>query len=788
MNLFYNFKIMLRNLQRGRIYSAINIGGLAVSLTACILIMLWVQDELSYDRFHRRANDIYIAATHMVIDGVDNHWYASVPPLARAAKENIAGVEAACAVEYARIGYLEYNLEKFFGGKYMSVDTSFFRIFDATFLEGSPHLAFAEPKSIVITDELANKLFGKESAFGKPVKSDFGESYTVSAVVKKMPKNSVLQFEALLSMELSPYKDDWERLGSRTYLLLNPQTDIALLGEQLMKANPDYYNEENREYYRPYELHPIYHYLLYNADGSESGMKYVKMFSLTAFIILIIACVNYMNLVTARSEKRRKEISMRKLLGASRKQLFFRILSEAALLFVIATVIATLFVYLLNPLYNSLAGKQLDFTLFNAQTLLLYVGTFILVCLLAGIYPSVVLASFHPKEALSALPKGKKTFFSFRRLLVVLQFACTVAFILSAIVLNRQLHFMRTKDPGYDREQVFFMDIRTNNSMANHYESFKFDLEQHSAISGVSAADENIMEISRITSWLSWEGMEDGRSVTMNFFGVTQDLISLFNISLVEGEGFLGTSTDTTRFLLNQAAVRLMGIQNPAGKWFDFMGTRGVIAGVVKDFNSLHLSKEIQPLVITYWPNGYKNMNYQQIYVKTAPGKIAEALAEAEKSWRKFDPDTPFSYMFLDAKFDEMYKSDILTGNLFNIFAMIAILISCLGLFGLVTFMAETKTKEIGIRKVLGAKVSDIVAMLSKEFILLVGIAMLIAFPLAYYGLDRMLQDYANRIDISWWMLALAGGITVVLTVLTVGWQAVKAATTNPVEAISNCE
>ena len=284
-------------------------------------------------------------------------------------------------------------------------------------------------------------------------------------------------------------------------------------------------------------------------------------------------------------------------------------MSEAAFLFVIATVIATLFVYLLNPLYNMLSGKQLNFTLLNGQTLLPYVSAFVLICLLAGIYPSIVLASFQPKEALSALPKGKKNFFSFRRLLVVLQFSCSIAFIFGTIVLNRQLHFMRTKDPGYNREQVFFMDIQTNQTIGNRYESFKHDMEQQSSIVGVSAADQHMMEISRITSWLAWEGMEDGRQVTMNFFGVTQDLLPMFQISLKEGEGFLGTPTDTTRFILNESAIRMMGIEHPIGKWFEFMDTRGVIAGVAKDFNTLHLSKEIQPLLIAHWPHGYKNRN-----------------------------------------------------------------------------------------------------------------------------------------------------------------------------------
>ena len=367
---------------------------------------------------------------------------------------------------------------------------------------------------------------------------------------------------------------------------------------------------------------------------------------------------------------------------------------------------------------------------------------------------------------------------SIRKILVVFQFTGTIGLIISTIVMNSQLQYILHKDLGYNQEQVLYSYVFSNLDFRKHYDSFKADLEQESSVIGVSGSELNILSVGNLATGLHWEGKTEGRNFNISTMGVDRNFFSLMNISLAEGSGFTGTAADSARYYFNETAIRLMGLENPVGKTVTMFGQRGTIAGVVKDFHFRKMDEPIGPIVM-YLPSFYWTL-----YVKCAPGKIPEALEVTKKVWDEYSPDFPLSYQFMDEAFNIMYQSDQMKGSLFNYFSIIAILISCLGLFGLVTYTAETKTKEIGIRKVLGASVSNIVNMLSKEFLILVGIAMLIAFPLAYYWLDRMLQDYAYRISIDWWMFALAGLITIVLTLLTVGWKAVKAARANPVEAI----
>ncbi len=768
--------LAFRNLRRNALYSWINIIGLAVSLTVAILILLWVQDELGRDRFHEHADNIYLYYNHSRFDGQEVYGSYTEAPRGRTAKEKIAGVEEGCAIgKNYDMGYLEYSGNKFFGGKYYIADTGIFRVFTATFTEGSPSHAFNDPYSIAITDKLATFFFGNEPALGKMLTASSGKPYTVSAVVKSMPKNSTLQFDAIFSFEQSRHKDNWNMSAFQTYLLLKPGVDPNSLGQQLMELRPDAKAEDG---WLPAVLQPLREVGLYDGDGKPTGIKSVILLTTAAVVMLIIACINYVNLVTARAAKRRKEISLRKLLGARKYQLFLQMMSEAVLLFVIALGVATALIYLLIPFYNELVGKQLSFNLFNPQVLLIYLSTFVLVVALAGIYPSIMLSSFNPKDALHPASGGRTRVFSFRKILVILQFVCSAAFIFGTIVINRQLHYMREQSVGYMQDPVFTIDIFRNKNMRDHYQSLKADLLQQSCITGVSGSEQNIIDVGNFAGGIRWEGMPEGRQFTIANCGVDTDLLPMLNMQLVEGEGFSGTPADSSRYILNETAVKKMGMNNPIGKWFDMGYGKGIVAGVVRDFCFRHISEETPPIVMrlpdTYWT----------IYIKPARGKISEAIAVTEKMWRKHEPDYPFKYQFMDETFSKMHEAELRTGRLFNVFAIISILISCLGLFGLVTYTAETKTKEIGIRKVLGASVGGLVEMLSKEFLVLVGVAMVIAFPLAYYWLHSMLQDYAYRISISWWMFGLAALVTVMLTLLTVAGQALKAARANPVKSI----
>ncbi len=781
--MFSHLKITYRNLRRNSLYSSINIGGLAVSLAAVILIMLWVWDELSYERFYERANDICVAIGNFENDGQDMYWSYTPTAVSYVAREEIPGVETACAVNMQYdLGFVEYEDRKFIGDDFITADTTFFRVFDNTFLEGSSANALPDPYSVVITESMARKLFGNESALGKQLTGGNGggqenEIYHVSGVVKDQPSNTYMRYSAVFSFERSKYKNTWGRWAFKNFILLKPDADKSLIEKQLC----DLHNKNvSNAGVKSYRLQPLPDTRMHAADGSDTGIASVRLFSVIALALLVIACINYVNLVTARAGKRGKEIAVRKILGAKKNSLFGQMIGEAVILFLAALAIALLLVLLSIPFYNQITGKMLRFSLINPGLWAICGVMLVSVVLLAGIYPAVKLALFKPLDAFKQNISKSKLDFSLRKALVVCQFAATVTLIVSTIVLNRQMGYMRQKDLGFNKEQAFLTNMFSNLNMRNNYRNFKNDLENEPSIAGVTGSSANIMDVGAMSN-ITWEGMQDGREFSLSTEGIDRDFFVMMDMQLVEGSGFTGSSADSSRYILNETAVKQMGIDQPVGKAIDLPWRgKGVIAGVVRDFHFKHMNESIGPIIM------YLQEAPWTIYVRAKQGKIAEAIAATGRAWKMYDPDFPFSYQFMDDTFAEMYSNDQMQERLFNIFSVIAILVSCLGLFGLVTYTAETKTREIGIRKVLGASIVGIVEMLSKEFLILVGIAMLIAFPLAYYWLDKMLQDYAYRIGISWWMFALAGIVTVALTLLTVGWKAVKAAMTNPVKAIKS--
>jgi hypothetical protein len=778
--MFYQLKIAIRNLRRNSLYSIINVCGLAVSLAAVIFIMLWVWDELSYERFYKRADDICVAIGSFENDGQDMYWSYTPTAVSYVAREEIPGVETACAVNMQYdLGFVEYEGRKFIGDDFITADTTFFRVFDNTFLEGSSADALPDPYSVVITESMAHKLFGDEPALGKQLTGGNGggqesETYHVSGVVKDQPANTYMQYSAVFSFERSKHRNTWGRWGFKNFILLQPGADKSSIEKQLCHLHNKNVSNAGVKSYR---LQPLPDTRMYAADGSETGIAAVRLFSVIALALLVIACINYVNLVTARAGKRGKEIAVRKILGAKKSSLFGQMTGEAVVLFLAALVIALLLAVLSIPFYNQITGKVLRFSLFTPGLWAICGVMFVSVVLLAGIYPAVKLALFKPLEEFRQNIKSRLDF-PLRRALVVCQFVATVTLTVSTIVLNRQMSYMRQKDLGYNREQVLLTNMFSNLNMRSNYRNFKNDLEKEPSVAGVTGSSASIMSVGAM-SIITWEGMQDGRDFSLTTEGIDRNFFTMMDMQLVDGSGFTGTPADSSRYFLNETAVRQMGIDQPVGKAIDLPWRgKGVIAGVVKDFHFEHMSQPIGPIIM------YLQETPWTIYVRAEQGKTAEAIAATERAWKMYDPDFPFSYRFMDDTFAEMYSNDRMQERLFNIFSVIAVLISCLGLFGLVTFTAETKTREIGIRKVLGASVAGIVEMLSKEFIILAGIAMLIAFPLASYWLNGMLQDYAYRIDISWWMFALAGIITVAVTLLTVGWIAVKAATANPVKSI----
>ena len=783
--MFYHLKIILRNLRLNGIYSVINIAGLAVGMTACILIMFWVQDELSFDKFHARGKDIFQTNTCF---SNNTYWPIACAPLAFAAKEEIPEIENVCRY-YAYLGadMLKYegkNKENIVTGfSYGMVDSTFFSLFDFPVLEGDTRRMLVDYRSIVLSASIAGQLFSDESPIGKILYDNNRQSYHVTGVMADMPQNSSIRFDILVPFSLYEQTRpeelvSWDRFDFKTWFLLKPGTDVATVEKKLTELQ----SRNVQELKVSYELQSIETVNFYNADGSaNSKVQTCRLFLIIALVVILIACVNYVNLSTARASHRNKEVFVKNILGARKMNLFFRFLSESILLFLLSLFAVMVLLPFIFPIFNQIAGKQLEFHLFSVRAGMVYGLTFLIVVLCAGIYPAINLAVKKPLQGVN----NKRGNSVLRRVLVVGQFVVAVVLIIVTIATTLQLEYVKKKNLGYEKENVFHVQIAKNllemsNNLNAHYDAVKSELLQNPAITGVTATS---MPLKGVTSTYNISDIEgsDLKDQLIILLCTDKDFVSTMNVELAAGRNFDGTSADASGVIFNETAVKNMGIVDPIGKRCNVGGVEATIIGIVRDFHFKDLHTPVEPLVIMI--NEWWRCS---LYVRTSANRASQAIAAVEKIWKQYESELPFSYQFIDDEFDTIYKTDLRTGILFRYFAFFAILLSCLGLFGLVTYTAETETKEIGIRKVLGASVSNIVNMLSKEFLILVGIAMLIAFPLAYYWIEKMLQDYAYRIGIGWQMFALSGIITIVLTLITVGWQAVKAATANPVKAIKS--
>ena len=777
--MFYNLKIAFRNLRRNGVYSVINVMGLAVGLISCILIMFWVQDELSFDKFHTRSKDIY--QTNVRFKGTDNdmYWNIACAPLAFAAKEEIPEIENVCRY----YGYWGVNMLKYIDEEkehtvteftYGMVDSTFFSMFDFQVLDGDPQRMLVEPQSIVLSADIAGQLFGDESPIGKVLFDNNRQPYHVTGVMADMPKNSTVRFDILLPFSLYEHSrpdelTGWDRFDFKTWFLLRPNTDVATIEKKLTDMQNNHSQPENMAV--SYSLQSIEAVNFRNADGSlNARAQTCRLFQIIAFVIIIVACVNYINISTARASRRNKEVFVKNILGARKRNLFFQFFNEAILLFLLSLFAATILLPSVFPTFNHIAGKQLEFNFLSADTWIVYGLTFLIVVIFAGIYPAFNLAVKKPLKAI----RNKSGNTNLRRVLVVCQFTAATILIMTAITTSLQLGYVKKKNLGYEKENVFYLQM--SEKLREHYDVMKSELLQNAAIMGVTATSMPLKGVTT-TYRISVEGtdIQDERIILLC---TDKDFIPTMDIELVAGQNFSGTPADVGAVILNETAVNSMGITDPIGKSCSVAWGKKTIIGIISDFHFKDLHTLVEPLAIT------ADRWYNSLYVRTSTNNAPQAIAAVEKLWKQYETELPFSYRFADDEFDMIYKTDIRTGTLFQYFAIIAIFVSCLGLFGLVTYTAEAKTKEIAIRKTLGASVGNIVSMLSKEFLILVGIAMLMAFPAAYYFMNKMLQDYAYRITIDWRMFALSGLITVLLTLLAVGWQVYRAATANPAIAI----
>lgn len=780
------FKIALRNLRKNRLYSFINIAGLASGLAVSILLLLWANDELSYDRFNINAANIYKLSPKF---DENNIWGGTPAPTAVFAKREVPEVQDACRItENWTVSVFEYNGKKLNEWHNCFADASFFSMFTYPLIKGNPKNPFTDALSIILSESTAKTFFGNENPLGKTLKGDDKKLYTITGVMKDMPGNSTIQYNIVFNFRQLEQEFDtsghfktlntnWDQYNYETYVLLRDNANPSVASQKLSAIHRHNYNiPANKNLV--YLFNPLTKLHLYALNGKEQGMMVVRVFFIVAVIVILIACINYVNLITARAMKRSKEISLRKIVGAGKSGLFVQFLSESLLTFMIALVLATGIIYLVMPLYNNISGKNIVFKPWQPNVLAVYGLTMLATLLLAGIYPAITLSSFKPLEAMKGKLSGIGNKGSFRKLLVVVQFSFSILLITSTLIIGKQLKYIREKNLGYDKQNVFSFWMRNING---HYDAAVAELLKEPGILGVTESGVNIINTYSGSTDVDW----DGKKADQQSFGILQlpverNFLKVMGIQLMEGKGFTGSPADSANFILNETAIKATGIKEPViGKRLTFHGIKGIISGVVKDFHFQDMHNQIPPLLMQYDKNWRGKM-----YIKTTGKDASRAVAAAESLWQKYNSEYNFSYTFLDNDFDDLYKSDAHIGQLFNCFAVMAIVISCLGLFGLITFTAESKVKEIGVRKVLGAGVPHIVTLLSKDFLVLVLIAATIAFPVAWIGLNSYLQGYAYRTNMSWWVFAVAGIITLLIALVTVIFKCVQAALANPVKSL----
>jgi len=781
------FKIAWRNLIKNKFYSFINIAGLSMGLTVGMLILLWVNNELSFDGFHSKVKNIYRVNSYLGSGNTKRIWDNTQGPVAAYALKEIPGVKLAVRITSGGSSIFSYGDKLLKEDRTAYTDPSFFQLFDFKLLKGDLKKPFPNNQSVIVTQSTAKKYFGDQDPVGKVLQQDHKDNFTVCGVIADFPNNSSINYDMLFPMDIvaksyngknfwKSLDSDWGNFGYTTFFEVQPGTPLKPIGEKLIRIqvqNAPWIKVSLKD--DAYQLQPVSTIHLYEADGSASGAQTVKIFLIIAVLILLIAWINYVNLSSARALLRAKEVSIRKIVGAEKRQLFTQFIVETLLFFFISMCLAFVLIMVLMPYYNDISGKQLQFNLLDSSVWKVLSLTIAGTLLASSIYPALLLSSFEPLKAL----KGKLTLgignVAFRKVLVTTQFVFSVTLIVVTLVIGKQLKYIREKDPGYDRSQVFSFRM---GEMQKHLEAVKAELKNQPGIDAVAVSDNHLVNNTHTTAGVDWNGKDPNSTMIIHHLGIDENFIPVMKIKLLTGNNFTGIKSDSTHFILNETAVNITGIKNPIGKRFKYQETEGTIIGVVKDFNTASFKQRIEPTVIYYEPHGY------MLYVKTTGENTAKALAASARLWNRYNPGFPFEYNFMDEEYANLYKTDQRTGLLFNIFSVIAIMISCLGLLGLSTYTAQVMTKEIGIRKVLGASVSSIVALVSREFLKLVCIAILIGSPLAWWAVNKWLQDFVYRIDINWVIFLMAGLLALGIAVITISFQSIKAALANPVKSL----
>jgi putative ABC transport system permease protein len=792
--MFKNYlKIAFRNISQHKGYSFINIFGLAVGLAALVLILLYVQYEFSFDRYHEKADQIYrIAIKWGEFFGEDTTESVLTPmPLAPTLKAEFPEVLSAVRVQSYGETAVSYGEKNFLEKRFFFADPDILKIFSFPLLQGDPETALKDPNSIVLSGRMAKKYFGSENPLGKVLVCNGQDPLKVTGVMKDIPANSHFVMDFVIPFEFLQARTrftKWVTFSYLTYLLLRKDADLqalagkftALLGKHWKEVEGTDWAAKNSVFLQPLSKIHLYSHCDHDI-AANSDIKYIYLFSAIALLILVMSCINYMNLTTARSARRSREVGLRKVVGAKRKQLIRQFLGESLVLTFIALILAVIMVEISLPAFNSFIERDLSLNLpKNAMALL---GIFVLVGLLAGSYPALAISSFKPVTVIKGKFSSGPTGSALRNFLVVTQFTVSIILLVCTFVVQNQLSFIKNANVGYTKDQVVVVKIRDEETV-NKMTAIKSVLLQHPDILSVSFSNALPNEMNMKQS-VSWPGKPENVKALMFALFVDYDFIDLYGIKIIKGRNFSRDFPPDKQgvYLLNESAVKSLGWEEPIGR--DFSGEselelRGKIVGIVKDFHLLSFYNKIEPLYLYLKPGMYS----QYISVKIRGNNIPGTIKFLEKNMKTFSPAYPFEYSFFDDIFASVYRAEQKLGDAFGIFAFTAILIACLGLFGLSSLSAESRTREIGIRKVLGATVTNVTLMLSKEFTRWVLLANIIAWPIAYVVMKQWLQNFAYRAVLGIEIFILSGLLALLIALGTVSYQSIRAAAANPVESL----
>jgi len=778
------FKIAFRNLWKNKGFSFINITGLAIGMASAMLLLLWIYDEVSYDRFHEKRDRIYEAWNRAEFSGETHSWNTTPKILARTVEHDFPEVEVAVRVNWPS-NYLFTVGEKRIMVQGNIVDSAFLDMFSFPLLRGNPHTALIDMHSLVITQRLSKKLFGDEDPMGKLVKIDNKETFRVSGLVKDPPVNTRFDFEYLLPWAYLKHigGDDeyWGNNSTRTYVLLKPNASLSSVQQKMRVLKGRYDKEETKwEMF----LYPMNRWRLYSSfkGAAEDGgrIEFVKLSAIIAAFILLIACINFMNLNTARSEKRAKEVGIRKVVGARKGGLIGQFLGESILLSFFATLLAIGLVELSLSAFNQITDKKLDIHLGSVGLWLLILGFVFLTGILAGSYPAFFLASFQPVKVLKGGFKKVNALVTPRKILVVLQFSFAILLIICTIIVQQQINHASDRDTGYDKNNLIYQFL--TGDIEKNYALIKSELIATGAASSVTKTSSPLTQ-GWSDSWgFEWQGKDPNDKTDFDRYSADEDFLKTTGLQLVTGRdlNLKKFITDSSAMILNESALKVMKFKEPIGQIVKDNDIQWHVIGVIKDFILRSPYTPTHPMII----EGGKGF-FNVVHIKLSNLQpTSKSLKQAESIFKKYNPEFPFEYHFIDEEYARKFQDEKRTAVLAAFFSGLTIFISCLGLFGLATYMAETRIKEIGVRKVLGASVTGITFLISKDFLRLVFISFLIAAPVAWWSMATWLKNYPYRVSIHWWVFALAGGISFLIALVTISYQAIRAALANPVNSL----